>query len=438
MTNLFGPMSVAANPDHPTEIWQLRSSSSDSVWNWITAAFTVYWLLFVAGAFTNHKELNSVGGVLILGVLAWAIVERLWVRLDAVVIGSLVAALGIPLLQLVGSSEYLSAGAVFKHASLYLAIAASRVLNLTIACRSRMRWLLFSHVLCILLISFTIYRGTSWDGGVRHSGLFPNPNNLALIPFLLLFFIDPKRDRLSVRLAIHAVVIAVLAFTGTSGAMLAYGVGLIFSFRHSIPANWRKGIYLATPLLALGFVVFIASNGLALLPETRMTNQISVMSGQLQHVLSGEEISYYQEERVLGPGSASGIWRISHWMHTLTIYSDGTFWQHIVGLGLGSSPQMMGKLPHNEYLRMLFEQGLLGLGLFLFCWRRVIATAPEHIRYIGLIVAIYSFSENNLDNFPFMALFVICLSARGGQDEVPAQEPLPNLRPWTSNAVQIA
>jgi hypothetical protein len=62
---------------------------------------------------------------------------------------------------------------------------------------------------------------------------------------------------------------------------------------------------------------------------------------------------------------------------------------------------------------MLFEQGLLGLGLFLFTWSKLIRTADPEVQYVGIIVAIYSFSENNLDNFPFMALFVLCLSARG-------------------------
>ena len=404
---------------------------------WIAAAFTVYWVLFVAGAFSNHKELNTIGGVLILGVLAWFVLERLWVRLDAIVVGSLVAVVAIPLVQLI-SNETLSAEAVFKHASLYLTIAAARVLNLTVACRSKVRWLLLGHVLAILLISLTIYRGTSWDGGTRHSGLFVNPNNLALIPFLLLFLIDPLRDKLYVRLSIHAVVITVLAFSGTSGAVLAYAIGMAYNFRMSIPARWRKTVYLALPLIAVAAVVFLAGNGLSLLPETRMTNQISVIGGQLQNVLSGGDVAYYQQERVLGPGSASGIWRVAHWVRTVKTWMDGSPLEQLIGFGFGSSPRMMGKLPHNEYLRMLFEQGLIGLSLFIFVWRRVIATAPAHVRYIGLIVAIYSFSENNLDNYPFMALFVLCLSARTAAVSLaPLRKPSPRMAAW-SPAVQSA
>jgi hypothetical protein len=50
----------------------------------------------------------------------------------------------------------------------------------------------------------------------------------------------------------------------------------------------------------------------------------------------------------------------------------------------------------------------------------MIRTAPAGVRYIGLIIAIYSFSENNLDNFPFMSLFILCLSARGVSETVQA------------------
>jgi hypothetical protein len=104
---------------------------------------------------------------------------------------------------------------------------------------------------------------------------------------------------------------------------------------------------------------------------------------------------------------------VAHWRRTIETYIQGDPAQQIAGFGIGSSPLILGKLPHNEYLRMLFEQGVIGLALFLFAWYRIIMSAPREIRYIGLITAIYSFSENNLDNFPFMALFVLCLSARG-------------------------
>ena len=370
----------------------------------------------MAGAFLERRQLNTVGGVVILGVLAWTILERLWIRLDAVVFASLAAAVFIPVMQIFASSEPVSPEALFKHVSLCLVMAASRLFCLPVASTSKMRWLLAAQILVILLISVTIHRGSSWDGGTRHSGLFEIPNNLALIPFLLLFLIDLSRDGLMLRVAAHAIVVAVLAFTGTSGAMIAYGIGLAIHLHALLPRPWRLLAYTFAVVGGLAAVTFLAADGEKLLPETRLTNQISVMRAEFKNVVQGNDISYYEQEKVLGPGSSSAIWRLAHWRQTIAVYIDSTPAQQIFGIGLGSSARLLGKLPHNEYLRLLFEQGVMGLLLFLFAWQRIIMTAPPGVRYIGIIVAIYSFSENNLDNFPFMALFIFFLSARGVTD----------------------
>jgi hypothetical protein len=128
---------------------------------------------------------------------------------------------------------------------------------------------------------------------------------------------------------------------------------------------------------------------------------------------------------------------VAHWRRTVTTYLDGTPLEQLLGFGFGSSPRILGKLPHNEYLRILFEQGIIGFALFVFAWRRIIMTAPPHVRYIGLIVAIYSFSENNLDNFPFMALFILFLSARNVADCALVRAPHRLSTTWNT-AVQRA
>lgn len=435
MTEAAGPTTDIEAPSSDQcfdrNIWQLRSANGEAIWSWITWAFTAYWILFVAGAFLSRKELNAIGGVLILGVLAWVMLERLWVRLDAVFMASLTGAACLPVLQIMVSSPPASE-ALFKHISLCLVMAVSRILQVPVACKSKMRWVLIAQVLAILLISLTIYKGTSWDGGTRHSGLFVNPNNLALIPFLLLFFIDPLKDKRFVRLAVHGIVVAVLAFSGTSGAILAYIIGLGVHLRGMISKRSRLLVYGLLIVGGLAGVAFLAIDGERLLPETRLTNQISVIRVQLKNVLEGGDVAYYEQERVLGPGSASGIWRVAHWRRTIATYFDGTPVERIFGFGIGSSPRILGKLPHNEYLRMLFEQGIVGFLLFVFAWYRIIRTAPGEVQYIGLIVAMYSFSENNLDNFPFMALFILCLSARGLSDEVEGRIKRPMVAMWNT------
>jgi hypothetical protein len=161
-----------------------------------------------------------------------------------------------------------------------------------------------------------------------------------------------------------------------------------------------------------GVGALIATDGAKFLPATRFMNQITVVQSQFHNVLEGDAIAYYEQERVLGSGTGSAVWRLAHWRHTLQIYGEGTAVQKLFGFGPGSTVAIMGILPHNEYIRLLFETGLIGFCLFLYAWFRTIRNAGHEVRYIGIIVAIYSFSENNFDNFPFMSLLILGLSAK--------------------------
>jgi hypothetical protein len=379
-------------------------------------------VLFVAGAFLDQKQLNYVGAVVILAVLGWATLERLWVRVDAVLVASLALAC-LPALQFaMGTRAPLSVDYLIKHVSLCLVMALSRLLRLPVASTSKVRWVLVVQILIILVISLTLHRGNQWDGG-RVSGLFANPNNLALIPFLLLFFVDRIRDRRIIQLAAHAVVILVLTLTSTSGAVAAYAIGLAIHLSSSISRSWRILACSAALLALLAASAFVAMGNETLLAETRLTKQIFLMRSKFQTVLRGETFSYYEMERELGSGTGSAIWRVEHWRDTLQEFGEGTAVEKIFGFGPGSSVALLGLLPHNEYLRLLFEEGIVGFALFFFAWYRIVATAPARIRYIALIFALYSFSENNLDNFPFMALFTLCLSASVIKNQATAAWP---------------
>jgi O-antigen ligase len=305
------------------------------------------------------------------------------------------------------SSEF-----IIKHVSLCLVMALTRVLRLPVTSRSKVRWMLLLQIVVVLAICLTVEQGSDWDGGTRRGGIFANPNNLALIPFLLLFLVDDFRDPLLIRLGVQAIVVTVLAASFTSGAVIAYGIGMVVHIRKRLSHAWRVHVLTAAAIgVAVAGMLFILGAGGALQSESRLTKQIGVITDELDTVVRGEQVAYFDQERELGPGAASGIWRLVHWRQTITTYWDGTLAQQLFGFGLGSSPAILGKLPHNEYLRALFEQGFIGLMLFLFTWGRVILTAPPAVRYVGLIVAIYSFSENNLDNFPFMSLLLLCLAA---------------------------
>ncbi|HVW08120.1 MAG TPA: O-antigen ligase family protein [Bryobacteraceae bacterium] len=390
-------------------IWTNTEISGQTIWRWLAVAYGLYWVCFIAGAYTDRQELNNAGAVFILAALGWAALERLRVKLDSVAIACTAAAL-LPLLVALATHATRYPDAMVKHISLYVVMAISRILVLPAISETRVRGIFATQIAIVLVLSFITDHGGVWDAGTRHSGLFANPNNLALIPLLLLF-LTRRSDPRWIQFAAPAAVVAVLAITRTSGSIIACGVGLSVHLWSFLPRRSRP--FAATLLGMLGVVlaVFALFGGERLLPESRLTNQIAVMRADLSSVLEGDQISLYHEERTLGPGTASGVWRLEHWRRIALAWFGGTAAQQLAGFGIGSSPDFFGKLPHNEYLRVLFEQGIVGFSLFLFAWTRLIRTAPKGVRYCGLILAIYSFSENNLDNFPFMSLFILFLSA---------------------------
>ena len=67
---------------------QACTVNGEVVWRWIALAFAAYWIVFVAGAYGNRPELNNLGAVFILATLAWATIERLGVKVDAVAIAA--------------------------------------------------------------------------------------------------------------------------------------------------------------------------------------------------------------------------------------------------------------------------------------------------------------------------------------------------------------
>jgi len=79
------------------------------------------------------------------------------------------------------------------------------------------------------------------------------------------------------------------------------------------------------------------------------------------------------------------------------------------GFGIGTSKDLLGALPHNDYLRLVFEQGILGGGIaflfFLECFRRV----DVDMKYNFVAVFVFALTENIIDNMLFMSIFLMAL-----------------------------
>jgi O-antigen ligase len=74
--------------------------------------------------------------------------------------------------------------------------------------------------------------------------------------------------------------------------------------------------------------------------------------------------------------------------------------------------------PHNDYLRVLIEQGIIGLTLYMAFFLTILKRIDPRYRYCVLAIAIYCFSENNMDNLLFMSIFVFFLASSQSKTQI--------------------
>jgi O-antigen ligase len=272
------------------------------------------------------------------------------------------------------------------------------------------------------LVSFFVPNISETDDVMRMSGFFVNANNLSLTMMTLLFLIDENKDSRAKKLSIHAVLILFLLLSGTSGAILAYLGAMLFKYFVLLKSSHRhlnKWVLVPFSMAAVLLVFMLTTNLFMDVPIVkRIAGQLSLVWQEMPLAASGHQIDYGHLMRMYGTNDCSGIWRISHWRTCFDVIADANTTQLLCGYGIGSSNLLLYKEPHNDYLRVLIEQGIIGLTLyfafFMTMFRRI---DPRHW-YCIVAVAIYCFSENNMDNLLFMSIFVFFLASAQNKAQI--------------------
>jgi hypothetical protein len=104
----------------------------------------------------------------------------------------------------------------------------------------------------------------------------------------------------------------------------------------------------------------------------------------------------------------SGFFRVIHWVDIWGVYSSSSVGTLLFGYGIGQTPNLTAlKLaPHNDYLRILAEYGLLNLVVFVCFLLHVLFNLKTGItRVLFMVLLMYFFSENLIDHFASMTLY---------------------------------
>ena len=284
--------------------------------------------------------------------------------------------------------------AALKYVSLYSFFVAGRSVSGRFR-RSEKRCL---YALIALPLLFKFIGETKIYTGVEYPDVFsyfPNTNTAALYFSAVLFALSPWYGNKV--LALQFVNAAVMNRVGPAMAtVISFGIWSVFPLRGQV--------FVAFFLLAIGSLLAFELGAL-----DRFVTGLNAIALILD--LGPSTVARMPAKQLIeltGTTDMSAFFRITHWTNIWAIYSS----QGLGGILLGYGANQTGVLtvlplpPHNDYLRVMAEYGLLNLLVFVpFVLCIALSIRQQAARILFTVLLIYFFSENLLDNFTSMVLF---------------------------------
>lgn len=260
-------------------------------------------------------------------------------------------------------------------------------------------WLIVLLPIAVWLFQLALGR-TSLGGG-QVVGTFVNRNNASLYYLTLIAFFSALTGRSVTNIV--AYLVAGMAF-GTLGVLMAVLLSLLISI-----GKWR---YMPHLLLAAVLSCTLAFT----LPEEWVLARLQRVLDSYLLLVDGRinlrTVTYADLVLLLGTSDLSFIFRLKHWVDLLDLYASGTIYQQLFGFGAGSSIRLsqMHLVPHNDYVRYLFEFGAVTWAGFVVILTVSLTRLGRSWATVPLLgVAIYFFSENLINNFLAMIVFYFSL-----------------------------
>ena len=393
-------------------ISQLRSEHN---WAVVVTGFFVYALLFITGSFFNLSFLNIVGSLLLFCVLIIGNHNNpLTIKKDATI---KIAFLILFFMALNTTINFINIdfNALIKYILFFLLYIVIFSYDFQPLYETDKRKHFIGIILLLLVLSFffgkTFAINEDEDEVVRAAGLFVNPNNLSIMSFTLLYFINEKKSGIRTRLLLNSIVVFFLILSSTSGAILAFIVANIYKYNKVI---FRKQYifigFIAIVLVLTGLFLMSYKNVWELLSTNRVVNQFIAIKECWPDIAASKPINYGHLFAEYSESDLTGLWRLEHWRNVFYFYTKSGFMGVLLGNGIGSSIKYFGILPHNDFLRVLFEQGLIIFILYFIFYYVIFKRIDRNYRYLLVLFATFSFSENIFGNFLFMSMLTFFIA----------------------------
>jgi len=262
-------------------------------------------------------------------------------------------------ISLMDFARFFSILAVFNYAALYASTKERPLFLITV--------ILFS---ALLPLCFGLYQYLSGTGGLatpgfnRIYGTFTHPNvfaqYLVLIFFLIIFLLTTCTMRKSYRFVLFCYVLITLFAlynTFTRGAWIALLVGVLLYISMKTKVH-KKVIFVPLVLIVL-----------LLLSPYLQKRWVDIAQHQ-----------QYDQQNSLE-------WRLHLWEETVGYLKEYPF----TGNGLGMYEYKIGVMAHNDYLRISYETGFLGLGLYMILLCYILFSALRNLSKAKFLFEINSY-----------------------------------------------
>ncbi|WP_051677292.1 O-antigen ligase family protein [Bradyrhizobium sp. URHD0069] len=312
-----------------------------------------------------------------------------------------------------------------KYLSIYVFYAAGH------ACAAKLRPVEIRYIcfLAALPIFFFLAFGNSripeliQNNGTNIFSYFANMN-VATLYFSALIF------TLAERLGVRAIFLQFLNVALMNKIGVAVATIVAISVWIAVPLRKQSVIALAIFIL-VAIVAFWAGAFDRAIATVESMNLLAQLGPEVVSRLSFRELV-----QLTGTTDLSGFFRLMHWANIWDIYSSGSLGTLLFGYGIGQTPYLtvLHLVPHNDYLRILAEYGLINLAVFVCFLLHVLFNLKTGLtKVLFMVLLIYFFSENLVDHFVSMALYFTYagrFSAMPGEDAL--EKALRSVRAWAA------
>jgi O-antigen ligase len=377
---------------------------SECKWSILFLAYLIYSIFFLIGFAFDLQLLNFVGVALLFYLIIIGRYKKLLtIRKDPTILisFSIVFLLIINAIINIQSIKIIYFVKIISIYLLYILIFSYKIQPFYV---TNKRIYFLGLIIVILFLSLILGRYYEHGNFLRLKGLFVNPNNLALMSFAIFFTINEEKDSKIKQLFAISFVITILFLSGTTGALLSFFIAVCYRYRNRFTL---KHILL---LLMLVGLIMVSINLFEVPIVRKVYNQFKIIGESFIDTIQGQQPNYGEIVALYDKDSLSGIWRIAHWTNIFNMLFQSNYKVLLFGHGIGTSVELLGTLPHNDYLRIAFEAGLVVFILNLFFFVQIFLHIKPNYRYILLLFAIYCLTENIIDNYLYMGLLVFFIA----------------------------